>query len=269
MFLVFNKDKISSYLVVVSTMIILLFIGDIMLKNSNQIENKLENQNVISTSSSTNKLVPIYSVETNEKKVALTMNCAWNADDIEQILDILDRKNVKITFFMVGDWIDKYQDAIKKINEAGHEIANHSNTHPHVNNLTYTENVNEIQKCNDKIYNITGKKNKLYRAPYGEYNDNVLLAATDNNFYVIQWNIDTLDYNNLDSDQMIERINKKINNGSIILMHNGTENTANSLEAIIDDIKSKGYEIVTVSNLIYDDNYEIDSNGIQRKLSKE
>ena len=245
MFLVFNKDKISSYLVVVSTMIILLFIGDIMLKNSNQIENKLENQNVISTSSSTNKLVPIYSVETNEKKVALTMNCAWNADDIEQILDILDRKNVKITFFMVGDWIDKYKDAIKKINEAGNEIAN------------------------NKIYNITGKKNKLYRAPYGEYNDNVLLAATDNNFYVIQWNIDTLDYNNLDSDQMIERINKKINNGSIILMHNGTENTANSLEAIIDDIKSKGYEIVTVSNLIYDDNYEIDSNGIQRKLSKE
>ena len=154
---------------------------------------------------------------------------------------------------MVGDWVDKYKDAVKKISDAGHEVACHSDKHPHVNKLSYEQNVQEVQNCTEKIKNITGKEVKLYRTPYGEYNDTVIKSATDNEYKVIQWSIDTLDYEGLDASQMIDRV------------HNGTENTANSLEGIIKNIQTKGYNIVKVSELIYNENYEIDVNGVQKQ----
>lgn len=255
MFFVFNKQKIYSYLVAASTVAILL-IGSIFFTGMNV--------DTMEMSSGVGKLLPIYNVETNKQRISITINCAWNADDIDQILDVLDRCNVKTTFFMVGDWVDKFPEETKKIAEKGHEIANHSNSHPHVNNLSYEQNVEEIKKCTEKIKNITGKEVKLYRCPYGEYNDTVVKAALDNEYKVIQWSIDTLDYEGLDESQMWERINKNLKNGSIILMHNGTENTANSLEGIIKNIQKKGYNIVKVSDLIYSENYQIDANGTQK-----
>ena len=134
MFLVFNKQKIYAYAVSVFTVFI-LFASVAVFQNNNNVQ-------VVRTASSTEKLLPIYNVKTSENKVAFTMNCAWNADDIESILKTLEDNNIKITFFMVGDWIDKYPDEVKKINDAGHEIATHSNTHPHLNNLSYEENIN-------------------------------------------------------------------------------------------------------------------------------
>ena len=255
MFFVFNKQKIYSYLVAASTVAILL-IGSIFFTGMNM--------DTMEMSSGVGKLLPIYNVETNKQRISITINCAWEASDIDQILDVLDRCNVKTTFFMVGDWVDRFPEQTRKIAEKGHEIANHSNSHPHVNNLNYEQNVEEIKKCTEKIKNITGKEVKLYRCPYGEYNDTVIKAALDNEYKVIQWSIDTLDYEGLDESQMWERINKNLKNGSIILMHNGTENTANSLEGIIKNIQKKGYNIVKVSDLIYSENYEIDANGTQK-----
>ncbi len=255
MFFVFNKQKIYSYLVAASTVLVLL-VGSIFFMGSNV--------ETMEMSSTAGKLIPIYNVETNKKWISISINCAWNADDIDQILDVLDRCNVKTTFFMVGDWIDRFPEETKKIAEKGHEIANHSDSHPHVNNLSYEQNVEEIKKCTDKIKNITGKEVNLYRCPYGEYNDTVVKAALDNEYKVIQWSIDTLDYEGLDESQMVDRINKNLKNGSIILMHNGTENTANSLEGIIKNIQKKGYNIVKVSDLVYNENYEIDANGTQK-----
>lgn len=153
--------------------------------------------NTIQTSSTTGKLLPIYNVQTEEKKVAFTMNCAWNADDIDSILKTLQDNQTKITFFMVGDWIEKFPDAVKKIHEAGHEIASHSDTHPHVNNLSYEKNIEEIEKSNERIEKATGKRTKIYRAPYGEYNDTVIKSAQDKGYHTIQWNLDTLDYTGL------------------------------------------------------------------------
>lgn len=113
MFYVFRKDKIYAYLVSIFTVVLLFYAtGNINFKSEKTVE----------TLSNSNKLLPIYKVKTEDKKVALTMNCAWNADDIDKILEILKQDNVKITFFMVGDWIDKFPDYVKKINEAGHEI---------------------------------------------------------------------------------------------------------------------------------------------------
>lgn len=254
MFIVFNKDKIISYIVSFTTVAILLGIAFFVRNGSNILE-----------VSSNSKMLPIYSVNIEEKKVALTMNCAWNADDIDLILETLDKTNTKITFFMVGDWVDKYPEAVKKINDAGHEIGNHSNTHPHVNNLSYEDNIKQIETCNTKIEKITNKKTKLYRAPYGEYNDTVLKSAESINCKTIQWNLDTLDYKGLTGTEMWNRLDGKLSQGSIILMHNGTDHTADSLELLINNIKNSGFEIVTVSDLIYESDYYIDSTGTQIK----
>ena len=254
MFFVLNKQKIIAYGVSVFTVIFLFCVASGMNGNNETME----------TSANTGKLLPIYNVKTEENKVALTMNCAWNADDVDSILETLKNNNVKITFFVVGDWLDKYPEAAKKIAEAGNEIASHSKTHPKVANLSYEENVKEIKESVEKIEKITGQKTTLYRPPYGEYNNTVISAAQDNGYKVIQWNLDTLDYTGLTGDKMWKRI-EKAKAGDIILSHNGTEHTADSLDMIIKNIKQKGLEIVKVSDLIYKENYEINFNGTQIK----
>ena len=256
MFFVFNKDKIVSYAVAICTVFVLFLMGSVFGDKQGEI---------IETSAKAERLLPIYSVNTEEKKVSLTINCAWNADDIDKILDILNKNNVKVTFFMVGDWIEKHKDAATKIYENGHELANHSYSHPHVNNLSKEDNVSQINKCSELIKKITGSPSTLYRGPYGEYNNTVIEAAEETNHKAIQWSIDSLDYKGLTESEMIDRI-KKMENGSIILMHNGTENTALSLDMLISNIKRKGYEIVPVSELIYKENYRIDANGVQHSV---
>ena len=255
MFLVFNKEKIFAYLVSVITVVVLFFVANSIYNNNES----------ISTSAGVTSNLPIYNVETDRNNVSLTINCAWNADDIDSILETLEKENVKVTFFMVGDWVDKFPDAVKKISEAGHDIGSHSNTHPHVTNLSYEENVKEIEESCKKIEDLTGKKVTIYRAPYGEYNDTVIKAATDNGYKTIQWNLDTLDYTGLTGEEMWNRLKDKIKKGDIILMHNGTKNTANSLEMIIKNIKGKGLNVVPISDLIYQDNYTINTNGTQIK----
>lgn len=254
MFIVFNKQKIYSYLVALSTVIVLFFVAATFTNKSGEI---------IQTMSQAKKL-PIYNVDTNEPKIAFTMNCAWNADDIDQILATLSKHNTHITFFMVGDWVNKYPDAVKKISEAGHEIANHSDGHKHVNNLNIEENEKEVKLCSDKIEAITGKKTTLYRGPYGEYNNTVIQAAQNQNHITIQWSLDTLDYKGLTADEMWARLNEKVKNGDIILSHNGTKHTADSLDKILTNLESNGFKVVTVSDLIYKDNYIIDNNGTQK-----
>ena len=256
MFFVFNKQKIYTYVVSLVTVVFLFCVAISLNQN---------NQNTVQTSATSKKRLPIYNVETTENKVALTMNCAWNADDIDSILKTLESNNTKITFFMVGDWIEKFPEAVKKISEAGHEIASHSDTHPHVNNLSYEENIEEIEKSNEKIEKITGNRTNIYRPPYGEYNDTVIKAAEDREYYCIQWNLDTLDYTGLTGNEMWNRLKDKIKAGDIILTHNGTEHTADSLDQLIKNIKTKGLDVVKISDLIYKEGYTINSNGTQIK----
>ncbi len=260
MFIVFNKEKIYSYAIALSTIVILFIMASTIINRKD---------GIIVTSAPASKQLPVYSVDTKEKKIALTMNCAWNADDIDSILDTLSKNKIHITFFMVGDWVDKYPEYVKKIADNGHEIANHSNTHPHVNQLNVDKNMEEIKLCSEKIEKITGNKTTLYRGPYGEYNDTVINAANAKDHITIQWNLDTLDYTGLTGEEMWKRLDSKLSNGSIILSHNGTKHTADSLELLLHNIKEKGYEVVTVSELIYKDNYTIDANGMQKQLKNE
>lgn len=250
MFLVFNKEKIQTYAVSILTVAVLIAVANI---------GKIS---AIPTSA-TEKYLPIYNVQTEENKIAFTMNCAWNADDIDSILETLENNDVHITFFMVGEWVDKYPEAVKKIYEAGHEIGSHSNTHPHVNNLSAEKNLEEINLSVNKIEKITGSKTTLYRAPYGEYNDTVIKTAQENGYYTIQWNLDTLDYEELTGEEMWNRIKNKLDKGSIILSHNGTKHTADSLDMLIKNIKNSGFKVTTISDLIYKENYTINNNGTQ------
>ena len=250
MFLVFNKEKIQTYFVSILTVGVLIITAN------------MSTAQILPTSSS-ERALPIYKVKTEENKVALTMNCAWSAEDIDRILETLEKNEVKITFFIVGEWAEKYPETVKKIYEAGHEIGTHSNTHPHVEQLSAEKNLEEIKLGVEKLQKITGEKTRLYRTPYGEYNDTVINTARENGCYTIQWNIDTLDYKGLTGDEMWGRIKEKLQKGSIILTHNGTEHTADSLDMLLKNIKTNGYQVTTVSDLIYKDNYIIDNNGTQ------
>jgi len=187
------------------------------------------------------------------------------AEDIPDIIKTLTDNGVEATFFTVGDWVQKYPETVKQLTDAGMEIGNHSYNHAHVNKLSYEQNIEDMKKCNELIQNITGKQVKYYRGPYGEYNNTVIQAAKSLNMQVIQWDVDTLDYEGKTPTEMCERIRKKIRNGSIILMHNDTKYTAQGLQQIIDTIHNEGYEILPISEIIYNENYEINHEGRQVK----
>lgn len=120
-----------------------------------------------------------------------------------------------------------------------------------------------MRKCNELIEEITGEKVEYYRGAYGEYSNEVIVAAEDLGMQVIQWDVDTLDYTGKTPNEMCSRINSKIRNGSIILMHNDTQYTASGLQQIINCIKENGYEIVSLEELVYTERFKINHEGRQ------
>lgn len=218
-------------------------------------------------SSGANRELPIYSVETEEKVVSITFDSAWNDRDIDDIIKILEKYECTATFFATGEWIDKYPEAAKNIVKAGHELANHSNTHAHFNNMSASDMKKDMDECDKKILETTGRENNLFRAPYGEYNDKLIAVCRETGRYCIQWNIDSLDWKELSTEQILDRILPKLKNGSILLFHNGTENTAKALPQILESIKGRGYSFKPVGELIYKENYKINHEGRQIKNS--
>lgn len=207
--------------------------------------------------------VPIYSVDTTEKRVAISFDAAWGADKTEDILAILDEFNVNATFFLVGFWVDEYEDIVKEIDASGCEIGTHSNTHPDMVNLSKDSIKEELTTSIEKIENVTGKEVTLFRAPFGSYNNNLLDVTEELGLKTIQWDVDTLDWKGLSAGEMNNRVINKVQNGSIILMHNNSDNILDGLRLILTTLQNKGYTIGSVSDLIYHDNYTIDRNGIQ------
>jgi len=211
------------------------------------------------------RLLPIYSVDYPEKKVAITFDCAWGADDIPDILKTLKAQNVKATFFIIGEWAEKYPDAVKMIAADGHDVANHSYSHPKMGSLDSSKVREEIQKCNEILEKLSGKKVELFRAPYGDYGNTVIAEAQKLNCYAIQWDVDSLDWKpGITQDEILARVLQKVKNGSIILFHNDTPHTARLLPTIIEALKSQGYGFEPVSKLIYRENYIIDYDGRQK-----
>lgn len=214
---------------------------------------------------SSSRLVPIYRVDTEEKQVAISFDAAWGADKTQEILDILKEYNVTATFFLVGFWVDKYPEMVKTIDEAGMEIGTHSNTHPDMAKLDASTIRSELETCMNKITDITSKEVKVFRAPYGSYNNTLLKTASELGLQTIQWDVDSLDWKGLSASEVTDRVMKLTQNGSIILMHNNADHVCDSLRLTLDWLTMKGYKVTSVGELIYSEGYTIDANGEQHK----
>lgn len=207
--------------------------------------------------------LPIYCVQKNDKVVSLSFDAAWGNEDTQQLIDILGRYNIKATFFVVGEWVDKYPDSVKALSDAGHEIMNHSDNHAHYTKLSAEKIVQDINACNDKIENITGVRPVLFRPPYGDYNDNVISTVKGMGMYSIQWDVDSLDWKDISAQEIQKRVLNRVKPGSIVLFHNAAKNTPAALPGIIEGLIQQGYSFLPISQLIYTDNYTIDHTGKQ------
>jgi len=210
------------------------------------------------------RIVPIYSVETTEKKVALTFDAAWGADKTLRIIEILKESEIEATFFLVGFWIEQNADKVKIIDEAGFDIGTHSNTHPKMSTLSKSQMQAELKTSMNLITDITGKTVELFRAPFGDYNDTLISTASELGLKTIQWDVDTLDWKGLSANEILSRIKASVKNGSIILCHNNSDHIVEALPLIISYLKQQGYEIVKLSQLVHQTNYYVDSNGLQK-----
>lgn len=209
--------------------------------------------------------LPIYSVETDKKVVSITFDAAWGDEDLDTILKILDNHNCKATFFVTGDWALKYPTSIKKIVNSGHDLGNHGANHKHMTTISNNNKLKEICDCHAIISSICGEEMSLFRAPFGDYDDDVILAADANNYQTIQWDVDSLDWKDYGVDSIVKTVSEHNNlkNGSIILLHNGTKYTALALDELLTTLEKKGYSFTPISLMIYKKNFYINNQGRQ------
>ncbi|MHA9742254.1 polysaccharide deacetylase family protein [Robinsoniella peoriensis] len=209
--------------------------------------------------------LPIYCVDTQKNQVALSFDAAWGNEDTQEILDILAKHNVHVTFFMTGGWVDSFPDDVKRIAAAGHDLGNHSENHKNMSQLSDEQCKQEIMKVHDKVKALTGIEMQLFRPPYGDYDNHVIKDAYECGYFPIQWSVDSLDWKDYGVENIIQTVtqNKALDKGAIILMHNGAKYTAQALDTIITGLQDKGYEIVPISQLVYTDKFHMDQAGKQ------
>lgn len=220
----------------------------------------------IQTSGQYREDIPIYSVDCDGKKCAITFDCAWGAQDIPEILDILDKYQAKATFFIVGLWAEKFPDTVKLIAERGHAVANHGYSHAHMAQIPETKIEEEILRCTEVLKNLTGNEITLFRPPYGEYNASTIKVAKRLGYQTIQWDVDSLDWKkNLSAEDIYKRVTQKVNSGSIILFHNDTLHTVEVLPDILKNLTENGYSCLLVDELLIKGNYKIRYDGRQMR----
>lgn len=213
------------------------------------------------------RLVPIYAVAVEEKKVAITIDGVWGAELTPVLLDLFAAHEITITFFFGGFWLKEYPQVALDIFQAGHEIGNHTMTHPHLTNLRAEDIKKELLETEALIMDITGEKPRYFRPPFGDYNNQVIEVAADLGYQTIQWSIDSLDWRDPGPDFIIRRIMDQVSPGDIILMHNNAPDTPLALMDLIPALLEEGYAIVPLSQLVLEKNYTIDSHsGVQRPL---
>lgn len=213
--------------------------------------------------------LPVYGVGREDNRIALTIDAAWDADKTPFILDTLDKYNVKATFFLCGVWVKQYPDYVKEIAKRGHEIGNHSLTHPHMSRMDAIAVQKELSDLDDMLEELTGQRSTLFRPPFGEYNDTVIKAAREAGYEVIQWSRDTVDWKQDRSAQTIlDGVLKKLKSGDIILCHNNGYKIETYLPVLIETAQQKGYTFVTVSELLLSGETSIDNNGVQQAKKK-
>ena len=223
----------------------------------------LINHPAIVGASASARQLPIYCVQRDQKMISISFDAAWGNEDTQQLIDILEQYQVKATFFVVGEWVDKYPESVKALSYAGHEVMNHSNTHPHMNQMSREEVISDVEACNDKIESVTGVRPTLIRPPYGEYNDTVISAIRSIGMEPIQWDVDSLDWKDLSAAEITARVTGKVQPGSIVLFHNAALHTPEALPTILEELLREGYTFVPISQLLLTGEYTIDHTGRQ------
>ena len=213
----------------------------------------------IPASAQTKKL-PVYCVQ-DDKKIAITFDAAWGADKTQAIVDELCRQDVKATFFLTGFWIDAYPQQTLYAFQHGMQLGNHSARHHNMGNMTKQQCYDEIASVNEQIYQLTGAYPTVFRAPFGDYGDNLLDLLEDLDMRCIQWDVDSLDWKGLSAEQLVKRVTDKCQGGSIILCHNNSDHILEALPTIITQLKAKGYRFVTVGQLLQGKKGTIDHTG--------
>lgn len=192
---------------------------------------------------------PYYNGHPGKQQVALACNVFWGEEYLPAMLDALDRGGVKATFFIGGSWAKRHPELVRELAARGHELGNHSYSHPHPNALSREQNREQITRTESLIAELTGVKTTLYAPPYGEFNAAVLAAAADLGYTTILWSIDTVDWKRPPAETILARVMGKLHNGAIILMH-PTEPTAQALPELIFRIQGMGYTIKPVSAIL-------------------
>ena len=211
--------------------------------------------------------LPIYCVQRDQKLVSISFDAAWGNEDTQQLIDILGQYKVPATFFVVGEWVDKYPESVKALHDAGHEVMNHSNTHAHYPQLSADQVVADLNACNDKIEKVTGVRPTLVRLPYGDYDDSSVNAVRSIGMEPIQWDVDSLDWKDLEAGEITRRVTSKVQPGSIVLFHNAALHTPEALPTIIQTLLQEGYTFVPISQIILTGEYTIDHTGRQCPVS--
>ncbi|MDM5248672.1 MULTISPECIES: polysaccharide deacetylase family protein [unclassified Lysinibacillus] len=192
-----------------------------------------------------NKGVP--AAKGQKKRVALTFDDGPDAKVTPQVLAILKKYDAKATFFMVGTNVSRNPALVEQIYEAGHEIGNHTWNHSKLTNLSTANVKQEVNKTSDAIYKAIGQYPTVFRPPYGATSDKVRSVIT---MPSILWSIDTLDWKHRNADKILSYVKSSVKDGSIILMHDIHQSTANGLENVILYLQKQGYEFVTVSEIL-------------------
>ena len=187
----------------------------------------------------------------------------WGNEDTQELIDILGRYGVRATFFVVGDWVDKYPESVKALHDAGHEVMNHSNDHAHMTQLSKEEIIADVEACNDKIEAVTGVRPTLIRPPYGEYDDHVIAAIRSIGMEPIQWDVDGSHWKEISAQEIAQRVTSRVQSGSIVLFHNAALHTPEALPGILECLLQEGYTFVPISELILEEPYTIDHTGRQ------
>jgi len=191
------------------------------------------------------------------KQIALTFDAGWEYENTEALLDLLDEYNVKATFFVRGLWVKEHPDLATEIVNRGHALENHSLTHGHMSTMTDAEVENEIRATTDIIRETTGYLPQLFRPPYGEYDKRILRILKEEGYpYTILWTVDSYDWAEelngvkITKDYLVNRVLNKASDNGIILMHVGGYETIHALPEIITGLRSEGYELVKVNDML-------------------
>ncbi len=217
---------------------------------------------------SASRLIPIYAVETEKPEVAITFDAAYGSDKTEGIMEIMKEYGAEGTFFLVGFWVENFPEKTKAIAENGFEIGTHSNTHPHMSRLSESQINQELTISMNIIEETAGVRPTIFRAPFGEYNDKVISEASKLKLSTIQWDVDSLDWKNVTTEDITNRVLSRVKNGSIILFHNNSDHILDALPIVLSTLKERGYTFKKVSDIIHTENYYIDNNGVQHEQVK-